>query len=32
MLVTLFARFARHAAVTSFDQIHLRLSCPPFIA
>ena len=23
-------RFARHAVVASFDQIHLRLSCPPF--
>ena len=28
--VALFLRFARHAVVTSLDQIHLRLSCPPF--
>src|SRR5215472_671491 len=28
---TLLARFARYAVVTSLDQIHLRLSCSPFI-
>lgn len=27
---TLFPRFARFAVVTGLDQIHLRLSCPPF--
>jgi hypothetical protein len=26
-----FARFARHAVVPQLDQIHLRISCPPFI-
>lgn len=31
ILKTLVLRFARHAVVTPFDQIHLRLSCPPFI-
>ena len=30
MCLTLLSRFARHAVVTSSDQIHLRLSCPPF--
>jgi len=29
---TLLLRFARHAVVSSFlGQIHLRISCPPFI-
>ena len=30
MCLTFLSRFARHAVVTSSDQIHLRLSCPPF--
>jgi len=31
IFLTLLLRFARHAGVTSLDQIHLRISCPPFI-
>jgi len=28
--LTLLPRFARHAVVALFDQIYLRISCPPF--
>jgi len=31
IFLTLLLRFARHAVVTSLDQAHIRLSCPPFI-
>jgi hypothetical protein len=30
-MLTLLSRFARHAVVDFCDQIHLRLSCPPFL-
>jgi hypothetical protein len=30
LLLTLLPRFARHAVVALFGQIHLRISCPPF--
>jgi len=30
LIGTLLPRFASHAVVLQLDQIHLRLSCPPF--